>query len=265
MKKKLKKIKKKFSKIKFSAKEVSYLALIVSIITVYFQFFHINHELKYASLYPILNENQNTLTFPVLLKNTGNQTETVLDFQLLLEVKDENESFYKRISNLHEKEFFSILEPGDSKRIDLVGFYEPYLFGTLITMKNNFDYQPISELKNLNILLKTTYLNKKGVVASEERNVGRMTFNDDETVNRIDCPPTELINLNLSKNAYEVFQYSVIPDNKSYENLSIDFNDSVSVKNNLGKLLFLEKALKGDSLENKETLLILKEVLRPYR
>lgn len=212
-----------------------------------------------------MNEKKNSITFPILLKNSGNQTETVLDFQLLLEVREQKKSFYKRISNLNEKEFFSILVPGDSKRIDLIGYYDTYLFGTLITNKNDFDYQPISELENLNILLKTTYLTNKGIVATEERIVGKITFNENETVNRIDCLPTELIDLDLSKDDFEIFQYNVNPDNKHYENLSIDFTDSISIRKNLGKLLLLEKTLKSDSIKNKETLMILKEVLKSYR
>ncbi len=265
MKSRIKKIRKKISKIKISAKVLSYIAIIISILSVYFQFFHINHEIKYASLYPILDEEKRTLTFPILLKNSGNQVETILDFQLLLEAKNNKKSFYKRISELNKKQFFSILEPGDSKRIDLIGNYNTYLFGTIMTDKNNFDYKPISEFENLHLLLKTTYLTKKGVVATEDRIVGKLTFNANETVKRIDCPPTELKDLDLGKDDFEIFQYSIIPDNKEYNNLSIDFRDSLSIKKNLGKLLFLEKTLKSDSVENKETLLILKKVLKPYR
>ncbi|WP_299221211.1 hypothetical protein [uncultured Aquimarina sp.] len=264
MKSRFKKIKKKIRK-KISAKALSYIAIAISISSVYFQFFHINHEIKYASLYPILNEEKRTLTFPILLKNSGNQVETILDFQLSLEAKNNNESFYKRISELNEKEFFSILEPGDSKRIDLIGNYNTYLFGTIIAGKNDFDYKPISEFENLHILLKTTYLTKEGVVATEERIVGKLTFNANETIKRIDCPPTELKSLDLGKDDFEITQYSLIPDNKEYNNLSIDFRDSLSIKKNLGKLLFLEKTLKSDSIENKETLLILKKILKPYR
>ena len=265
MKNRFKNIKKRISKIKISAQFLSYIAIIITILSVYFQFFHINHEIKYASLYPILDEKEKTLTFPVLLKNSGNQIETILDFQLLLEAKDNNGSFYKRISELNEKQFFSILEPGESKRIDLIGNLNTYLFGTVIAGKNDFDYEPISEFENLNLLLKTSYLTKKGVVATEDRIVGKLTFNTDETVKRIDCLPTELQNLELAKDDFEIFQYSIIPDNKKYSDQYIDFTDSISIKKNLGKLLFLEKTLKSDSLENKETLLILKEVLKPYR
>jgi hypothetical protein len=265
MKSRINKIRKKISKIKITAKILSYAAIVISFSSVYFQFFHINHEIKYASLYPILDEEKRTLTFPILLKNSGNQVETILDFQLLLEAKNNKESFYKRISELNEKEFFSILEPGDSKRIDLIGNYETFLFGTIVAGKNDFDYKPISEFENLHLLLKTTYLTKEGVVATEDRIVGKLTFNANETIQRIDCPPTELIDLDLGKDDFEISQYSLIPNNKEYNNLSIDFRDSLSIKKNLGKLLFLEKTLKSDSNENKETLLILKEVLKPYR
>jgi hypothetical protein len=265
MKDRYKKIKKRISKVKISAKFISYIAIIISISSIYFQFFHINHEIKYATLYPILDEQEKILTFPILLKNSGNQVETILDFQLLLEARDDDGSFYKRISELNEKQFFSILGPGDSKRIDLKGNYSAYLFGTIIPDKNDFDYKPISEFENLNLLLKITYLTKKGVVATEDRIVGELTFNANETVKRIDCPPTELKNLELGKDDFEIFQYSLIPDNKKYKNLSIDFTDSISIKKNLGKLLFIEKTLKSDSIENKETLLILKKVLKSYR
>ena len=87
MKSRIKKIREKISKIKISAKTLSYIAIVISILSVYFQFFYINHEIKYASLYPILDEEKRTLTFPILLKNSGNQVETILDFQLLLEAK----------------------------------------------------------------------------------------------------------------------------------------------------------------------------------
>lgn len=251
--------------VKISAKAISYIALAVSIVSVYFQFFHINHELKYATLYPILDQEEKNLTFPIFLKNTGNQTETILDFQLLLEARDNNESFYKRISNLDEPQFFSILNPGESKRVDLIGYYDIYLFGTIFTEENNFDYKPISELEDLNLVLQTTYLTKEGVAATQERVIGKITFTTSETIKRIDCPPIELQELDLGKDDVEIFQYSLVPDTRQYGNLSVDFTDSISIKDNLSKLLFLERVLKSDKEENNETLKILEEVLKPYR
>lgn len=265
MKHRYKKFKKRISKIKISTKYISYIDLLISVLSIYLQFFHINHEIKYASLYPILDQEKKTLTYPILLKNSGNQVETILDFQLLLEAKNNEGSFYKRISELNEKQFFSILEPGESKRIDLIGNYDVYLFGTITAKENVFDYEPISEFENLNLLLKTTYLTKKGIVATEERHLGKLTFNANETVKRIDCPRTELKDLDLGKDDFEIFQYTIIPNSKKFDNVSIDFTDPISIKNNLGRLLFIEKTLKSDSIKNKETLLNLQKVLKPYR
>lgn len=265
MRKIISKIKTRISSIKISANMISYFALFISIITLYFQFFHTNHEIKYASLYPILKEDQKTIIFPILLKNTGNQTETILDFELLLEVKDENGSYYKRISNLNEKDFFSILVPNETKKIDIVGNYGVYLFGTIISGDNDFRYQPITVFNNLNLLLKISYLNTSGIVATEKRIIAQLHFNQDETVKQIDCNPIELISLDLDNNDFEITKYSIITNNKSYNNLSVNFKDSTSIKKNLDKLLFIEKSLKSDTIANKETLLILEDVLKPYR
>src|SRR5690606_38707438 len=166
MQKTITKIKARISNFKVSANMISYFALLISIITLYYQFFHTNHEVKYATLYPILNEDQKTIIFPILLKNTGNQTETIIDFELLLEAKSENESYYKRLSNSNEKNFFSILAPNETKKIDIVGNYGIYLFGTIIPGDEDFKYQPITEFNNLNLLLKISYLNTSGIVAT---------------------------------------------------------------------------------------------------
>ena len=265
MKKKTKEFKIKIPKLKISSNTISYIALFVTVVSTYYQFFHINHEVKYSSLYPLLDEDSKTITFPILFKNTGNQTETILDFQLLLEARNNNRIFYKRISELKSEEFFSILKPGESKKINLTGNYEVYLFGTIFTETDDFNYKPISDLENLTLLLKTTYLNTEGVVASEERIVGSLTFTKNETIKQIDCPPTELIDLDLDKDDFEIHQYTIIPDNKQYNGLHVDFTDSISIKENLDKLLFLERVLKSDKKENKETLEILNEVLKPYR
>ena len=157
------------------------------------------------------------------------------------------------------------MNPGESQRIDLIGYYDIYLFGTILTEENNFYYKPISELEDLNLILQTTYLTKKGVAATQERVIGKITFTTSETIKRIDCPPIELQELDLEKDDFEIYQYSLIPDNKQYESLSVDFTDSTSIKNNFDKLLFLERVMKSDKEENYETLKILEEILRPYR
>jgi len=147
----------------------------------------------------------------------------------------------------------------------LIGYYDIYLFGTIFTEENNFDYKPISELEDLNLVLQTTYLTKEGVAATQERVIGKITFTTSETIKRIDCPPIELQELDLGKDDVEIFQYSLVPDTRQYGNLSVDFTDSISIKDNLSKLLFLERVLKSDKEENNETLKILEEVLKPYR
>lgn len=259
------KLKARITNLKVSANIISYFALLISVITLYFQFFHINHEVKYATLYPILDGDKKNIIFPILLKNTGNQTETILDFELLLEVKYKNESHYKRLSNLNERDFFSILAPNETKKIDIVGNYGIYLFGTIILGDEDFKYQSITEFNNLNLLLKISYLNTSGIVATQERIIGQIHFNKDETIKQVDCNPIELTDLDLDNNDIEITKYSIIPNYKSYNNISFNYKDSTSVRKNLDKIFFYEKFLKSDTIANKEILIMLDSILKPYR
>ena len=249
MKKTFQKIEKYF---KSTGSLVSIIALIISMLSIYFQFFNVRHSLEYTTLKPDFNDNKKEITIPLLIKNSGNQTEVILNSELQLEVKEKEGNFFKRISPYENKDSYVILTPGEYKTIYLVGDYKTYMFGT-ITPKtnNNFTYSPITIYNDLLLKIQITYLTKKGAVATEEREIGFITFNKDEKIARVDCMPIELKELDLSNTDKEIISYSIVPQNFVGNPLSIDLTDTTAVLENIDKIQLVMRILKEQQDEQK--------------
>jgi hypothetical protein len=218
---------------------VSALALLISALSIYFQFFNERHAVLYTTLEPDYNEESKHIISPLLLKNIGNQTEIILNSELQLEVKDADESFFKRISPLKKKERYIILSPGENKTIDLAGDYGDYFFGTIkieSINSNNVKYSPITAFDSLLLKIKVTYLNTNGVVSYEEREIGRISFNRDESIKRIDYNPIELMKLELSNNERHIVSNFITPHGVQISP-KIFLSDSTMTKVKLEKLI----------------------------
>lgn len=230
---------------------VSIAALTISILSVYIQFFNERHSVLYTTLAPEINKENNQITIPLLLKNTGNQAEVILYSELQLEVKESEGNYFKRISPYANKESYIILSPGDYKTINLVGNYKQYMFGKITLIgKNDFKYSPITVFDNLNLKISIKYLTKYGTVAQEEREIGKISFDKNEQVSRIDCKPIELKKLNLRNDEIEIISYSIIPNEISFKDVKIDLTDSLSFEKNLDKIQLFNRILK-EQTENK--------------
>ncbi|MDF9799379.1 hypothetical protein OKW21_004642 [Catalinimonas alkaloidigena] len=222
---------------------ISIIALLISGFSFYFQFFNIKHSLFYTTLTPELKKDE--IVIPLLIKNTGNQTEVLLNAELHLEVKDTSGGFFKRISPMNNKEAYVILSPGDYKTIRIAGNYRDYMFGTIQYInETEFEYSSITVFDNLVLILKLSYLTKYGAVAEEERLIGAVSFDENENVSRIDYMPIELKELDLSNDDYEIMSYSLIPNFKIEGKESIDLTDSNSVMENLDKIQLINRILR---------------------
>jgi hypothetical protein len=224
---------------------VSIIALIVSALSIYFQFFNERHSIDYAILKPSFTEDNKQITIPLLIKNSGNQTEVLLSSELQLEVRDKKESYFKRISQHENEDSYVILAPGEYKTVYLVGDYKAYLFGTIKPKTNgDFEYSPITEFNDLILKIELTYLTDKGAVANEERLIGLISFDKNENIERIDCSPIELKKLNLDYDESEIVSYSIIPQKFEGKPLSINLNDSIQVKENYDKIQLVNRIIK---------------------
>lgn len=226
---------------------ISISALLISGLSVYFQFFNERHSVLYTNLTPEIDSKSKQIVIPLLIKNTGNQSEVILHLELLLEVKKKDGNFFKRISPFKNKEYYVILAPNDYKTINIVGNYKDYMFGTIEVEygdRENFKYSPITIFDDLMLKVNVTYLTTHGNVASEEREISRVTFDKNENISRVDCDPIELKKLDLRYNDSEIVSYSIIPDAGIDGQFSIDLNDSNSIKQNIDKIELMNRILK---------------------
>jgi hypothetical protein len=171
----------------------STLALIISLITMYFQFFNIKHELLYTFLFPSVDEQ---LTIPIVYKNAGNQNEMILESNIELEVipNDGSDHYYQRIGDENKKLFPLIIAPGDYKMITLLGDYKDYFKGILEQSPAGLKYRKIVNLDTLSIVITTKFISGNEVT-DESRHFGRITFKKDRTFDRIDYKPIRLTKL----------------------------------------------------------------------
>lgn len=253
-------IRKSFIRIKkfFNPLAISIIALMISASSVYFQFFNERHSVLYTTLTPEIDNKSKQIVIPLLIKNTGNQTEVILNTELLLELKKIDGNLFKSIGSFKNKESFIILSPNDYKTINIVGNYQEYLFGILefssdlqvdlngkmdLIDKRYFKYSPVTIFNDLILKVNISYLTTRGKVANEEREISKITFDKNENISRVDCNPIELKKLNLSYDASEIESYSIIPQYEFSGHFSIDLNDSNSIKQNIDKIQLLNKIL----------------------
>lgn len=243
--------KKRLSKIRNLLKSpslvISIVALLMSALSIYFQFLNTKHSVLYSILTPELKGEKKEIVIPVLFKNNGNQTEILLDSELQLEVKEKDENFFKRISPNKNKESYIILSPGEYKTIYLVGNYKDYFFGTFkinYPDTTDFKYQPITVFDSLSLKVSINYLTTRGKVANEQREIGEISFDQNENISLMKCNPIELKKLNLRNNDSEILYYSIMPNYNINGHININLNDSFSIKQNKDKIQLLDRILK---------------------
>jgi hypothetical protein len=223
-------------------KVLSITAVIISILGIYFQFFYTKHEIHYAILDSKLNK-ENLLLTPIFFKNSGNQTEIVLNAYLQLEFYSKEKIIEKRISEIDLPDFPMIFSPGDTKNIILRGDLQDYMFGMYeisIEDPSNFLYMPVTVFENLKLSLVVTYLSKQGKYGEEIRNIGYVTFDKkNEKVQSIKYDPTILKKLNLNKDK-DILFHTFIPI-EGGGSFSIDLNDTASVRKNYDKIQLFKK------------------------
>jgi len=233
----------KFFKMTLSPRLISVIAIIISISGIYIQFFHVHHRIDYATLLSSFNE-QNKIFTPILFKNSGNQTELILNTYLQLDFYTKDGITEKRISDLYPSEFPIILSPGESKKITLEGNLKQYMFGMYkfdLIDSSYFYYDPVTVFDNLRLSIKTTYLSSKGKMGEEIRDVGFITFNENESVKHIVYNPIKMKRLNLKKNM-DIISIISTPFERTGK-VSIDLKDSASVIENIDKIQLLNRIL----------------------
>ncbi len=147
---------------------ISLVALIISLITFYYQFFNIKHEILYSNFTPIVDNNVDSLTVPVYFKNSGNQTEVILDGNLIMEVKTENnENYFKRIGDENKNKFPIILNANENKFIKLTSSYDDYLFGSLEIGPQGSFFREFTILDSLKLKLTTQFITKDGILSND--------------------------------------------------------------------------------------------------
>jgi len=222
---------------------ISLIAIGISILGIYFQFFNVKHTVLYSTLEPELNKKKKEIIVPIIFKNQGNQTEVILNSSLMLEIKRKDKSFYKRISSLSLKEYPLVLSPGDYKIIEMQGSLQEYLFGTYeISETEILKYYPITVFDSLSLVVNITYLTNSGLKAEENRMIGNVSFNEKEIVKKMNFEPIKLIKLDICTHNGETMGYSIVPI-KFESKWEIDLNDTNSVNQNRDKILFIEKLL----------------------
>lgn len=194
------------------ANVLSVLAVLISLINMYFQFFNIKHELLYTFLFPSINEK---LEIPMIYKNTGNQNEIILESNIELEIKpdDDTENYFRRIGDENKKSFPLIIAPGDYKTITLLGDYKDYFKGMLEKSSSGLKYRKIVNLDSLTVLLTTKFISKNGV-SQDKRIIGKLSFKKDHEFDRFDYLPVKLIALE-SESDGEMLAGSLINANYS--------------------------------------------------
>jgi len=227
---------------------LSWLAILISLSGLYFQFFDVRHKLLFTPLEPSSNGEKKEFYIPLLLKNTGNQTEIILKSSLFLEVKSDNSNqqdggSFKRFSLTTPPDFPMVLSPNEYKKVVLTGDYREYFFGTLENMENGkMKYTPIIVYDSLTVLLSITYLSKSGIAREEKYSIGFLSFDQNENIKRIDYVPIKLREIDLSNDDKEIISCSIIPQ-VYRDSCTIDLKDTNSVKENYDKIQMINRIL----------------------
>lgn len=172
---------------------LSILAIIISVVTMYFQFFSTKHELLYAFMYPTVSEK---MEIPIVYKNDGSFNELILESNIEMEIipDDGSEEYYKRIGDENKKMFPLIIGPGDYKVINLLGDYKEYFIGMMEYSPSGLKYRETVNLDTLSVVVTTKFVSNNGI-GQTRRHIGRISFRKDRTFDRIDITPIELIEL----------------------------------------------------------------------
>jgi hypothetical protein len=228
---------------------ISSLALIVSVSATYFQFFNKRHKVLYSTLEPKFNNSNKTIKIPIIFKNTGNQTEIVLNSTLNIELKGGDNSSHKRISGQSQAEFPIILAPNESKLVTISGNYGDYLLSTFeISDSKELIYYPVKVLDSLRLFLNTSYIAVSGRVSDQDHDIGYMTFEDNKKIKRIYCYPIELKKLPMHNNEKRIIWFVLRQENDQvyYTNNPLD---SSSLNYNEEKLQLINKLLRDSILK----------------
>lgn len=172
---------------------LSIIAIVVSLITMYYQFFNVEHDLQYTFLFPSIGEK---IAIPIVYKNDGNQNEMILESNVELEIipDDGSEQYFKRIGDENKRLFPLILTPGEYKTITLLGDYKEYFKGMLEQLPAGVRYREIVNLDTLSVVITTQFISTDGI-SKAQRHIGKITFRKDRTFDRISINPIKLTKL----------------------------------------------------------------------
>ncbi|MET3977716.1 hypothetical protein ABIB62_000284 [Mucilaginibacter sp. UYP25] len=172
---------------------MSILAFIISIITMYYQFFNVSHEMIYTFLTPSVNEK---IIIPMIYKNEGNQNEMLLEANIELEVipNDTTKPYFKRIGDENIKSFPIVVAPGQYKSINLIGEYKDYSNGMMEYKPSGPKYRAITKFDSLQVFVTTKFITDDGI-AETRRLVGQVSFLNDMTFDRFEYKPIKLLKL----------------------------------------------------------------------
>ena len=226
---------------------ISILALIISILGVFFPYLYVKNSVLFCAL-PIEHNSNKEIIIPLLFRNDGNREEIILNSVLHLELKTDSKSYFKRISPLKNENFPFMLSPNENIIIPLIGSYKDYFQGLLITDEDSIlDYYPVVDYSNLELLINITYISSNGNMNYERKRIAYLSFDEFQNISLIQGESIKLEKLKLNTN-YESVRYFSMP--KNYErSLSFGVDDSISMKENMNLLKFIEIHL-PDSLKH---------------
>lgn len=189
------KVIKMFSKVNVSI-WMSIFALIISVLHIYYQHFHVRNELLYTYLTPELNSREDKIIIPLVYKNNGNQNVIILGSNIELEVKpdDGSENYFRRVGDENSDLFPLIISPGDYKTINLKADYHDYHKGMIEYGPEGIKFREIVNINNLQLVL-TTRILAKGGVSEVRRDIGQLSFRPDKDVDKINYNPIKMIKL----------------------------------------------------------------------
>lgn len=222
-------------------------ALVISLASVYFQFFYIKHSLLYVAM-PIEYNDKKDIDIPLIFRNRGNQEEIILNTVLYLELKTDSASHYKRISYLKSDIYPLMLAPNEHKLVVLSGNYEEYFKGLILIDDDSISgYCPVTYLDNLWLVMDVEYLSSNGSMNKVSHKIADISFNSNNTIKSIHGEPVILQELEMDTDSENAGYYSMP---KQYSgHISIDLQDSSSVRKNKENVQMIESLI-GDSLKN---------------
>lgn len=165
-----------------------------------------------------------------------------------MELKTDSVSHYKRISNLKSDAYPLMLAPNEHKLVMLSGNYEEYFKGLILIDNDSISgYCPVRYLDNLWLIMDIEYLSSNGSMNKVSHKIAEISFTSNNTIKLIHGEPAILYELEMDTDSENAGYYSMP---KQYSgHISIDLQDSSSMRKNKDKLLMIESLI-GDSLKN---------------